>query len=44
MRKNKIASLRAFSMNCAGLTGYLHVKECKYIHIYHPAVNSSPNG
>ena len=29
--------------NGPGLTGYLHVEECKYIHIYHPAQSSSSN-
>ena len=28
---------RASSTNGAGLTGCLHVEECKMIHIYHPA-------
>jgi hypothetical protein len=28
---------KAFSTVDAGLTGCLHVEECKYIHIYHPA-------
>ena len=28
----------------AHLTEYLHVEECKLIHIYHPAQNSNPSG
>jgi hypothetical protein len=32
---------KASSTNGASLTGCLHVEECKYIHIYHPAQNSS---
>jgi hypothetical protein len=35
---------RAFSTNGAGLTGCLHAEECKKIHLYQTAPNSSPNG
>jgi hypothetical protein len=30
--------------NGAGLTGRLHVEECKLIHIYNPACSSNPSG
>jgi hypothetical protein len=35
---------KASSTNGAGLAECLHVKECKYTHIYYPAQNSSPSG
>ena len=31
---------KASSANGRSLTGCLHVEECKYIHIYHPAQHS----
>ena len=34
---------KVFSTNIVGLTGCLHVEECKQIHTYHPAQNSTPN-
>jgi hypothetical protein len=36
--------MKASSTNGACLTRYLHVEECKYIHIYHPAQHSIPCG
>ena len=33
----------ASSTNGSVLTGCLHVRECKWIHTYHPEQNSSPN-
>lgn len=35
---------KASSIDDAGLAGYWHGEECKYMHICHPAPNSSPNG
>ena len=31
---------KASSANGRSITGCLHVEECKYIHMYHPAQNS----
>jgi hypothetical protein len=36
--------INSSSINGAVLTDALHLEECKLIHIYHPAENSSPNG
>jgi hypothetical protein len=35
---------KASLTNGAGVTRYLHIEHCKYIHIYYPAQNSSPSG
>jgi hypothetical protein len=35
--------MEASSKNSAGLTGFVHVEECKQIHVYHPAQNSIPS-
>lgn len=34
---------KASSVNNAGQTGYLHVEEYRYIHIYHSTQNSRPS-
>jgi hypothetical protein len=39
MEKKKASSINGF-----GVTGCLRVEQCKYIHIYLPAYNSSPGG
>ena len=35
---------KAYLTNGAGITGYQYADEWKYIHIYHHAQNSGPNG
>jgi hypothetical protein len=35
---------KASSTDGAGLSGCLHIEECKKTHIYDPAQNSSPSG
>jgi hypothetical protein len=42
--KKKKKRNESSSTNGTVLTGYLHVEECKYTHIYHPAQNSSTTG
>ena len=35
---------KALSTNSTSLSECQHGEECKYIHIYHPAQNTSPSG